>query len=66
MKALTQIDISNIEYLVIIGYLVLIAFVGIIFKKFSSDTDDYFKSGSKASWWLVGSSQALPLSPVFR
>ena len=56
MKALAQIDISNIEYLVIIGYLVLIAFVGIIFKKFSSDTDDYFKSGSKASWWLVGSS----------
>ena len=53
---MSQIDISNIEYLVIIGYLVLIAVVGIVFKKFSSDTDDYFKSGSKGSWWLVGSS----------
>jgi len=51
-----QIEISNIEYLVIIGYLVLIAVVGIVFKKFSSNTDDYFKSGSKGSWWLVGSS----------
>ena len=30
--------------------------VGIVFKKFSSDTDDYFKSGSKGTWWLVGSS----------
>ncbi|WP_427451840.1 sodium:solute symporter family transporter [Litorimonas sp. WD9-15] len=53
---MSQLDISNIEYLVIIGYLVLITFVGIVFKTFSSDTDDYFKSGSKGSWWLVGSS----------
>ena len=53
---MSQIDISNIEYLVIIGYLILISVVGIVFKKFSSDTDDYFKSGSKGSWWLVGSS----------
>lgn len=53
---MSQIEISNIEYLVIIGYLVLIALVGIVFKKFSSDTDDYFKSGSKGSWWLVGAS----------
>jgi SSS family transporter len=53
---MSQIEISNIEYLVIIGYLILIAVVGLVFKKFSSDTDDYFKSGSKGSWWLVGSS----------
>ena len=53
---MSKIEISNIEYLVIIGYLILIAVVGIVFKKFSSDTDDYFKSGCKGSWWLVGSS----------
>ena len=53
---MTKIDISNLEYLVIIGYLVLIAIVGLVFKRFSSDTDDYFKSGCKGSWWLVGSS----------
>ncbi len=53
---MSQIEISNIEYLVIIGYLVLIALVGIVFRTFSSNTDDYFKSGSKGSWWLVGSS----------
>jgi len=53
---MSRIEISNIEYLVIIGYLVLITLVGIVFKKFSADTDDYFKSGSKGSWWLVGSS----------
>lgn len=53
---MSQIEISNIEYLVIIGYLALIVLVGIVFRTFSSDTDDYFKSGSKGSWWLVGSS----------
>ena len=53
---MSQIEVSNIEFLVIVGYLVLIACVGLVFKKFSSDTDDYFKSGSKGSWWLVGSS----------
>lgn len=53
---MTKIEISNIEYLVIVGYLVLIVAVGIAFKAFSSGTDDYFKGGTKASWWLVGSS----------
>ncbi|WP_339721329.1 hypothetical protein [uncultured Paraglaciecola sp.] len=49
-------QISNIEYLVIIGYLILIIVVGFVFKKFSSNTDDYFKGGCKGTWWLVGSS----------
>lgn len=49
-------EISNIEYLVIVGYLILIIAVGLVFKKFSANTDDYFKGGSKGTWWLVGSS----------
>lgn len=53
---MSPIEISNVEYLVVVGYLVLIVCVGVIFKKFSSNTDDYFKSGTKGSWWLVGSS----------
>jgi len=42
-------EISNYEYLVIIGYLALIISVGFTFKKFSSNTDDYFKGGSKGT-----------------
>jgi SSS family transporter len=53
---MSQIEISNLEYLVIVGYLVLIVAVGIVFRRFSANTDDYFKGGSKGSWWLVGSS----------
>jgi len=51
-----QLQISNIEYLVIVAYLALIIAVGLVFKKFSSNTDDYFKGGCKGTWWLVGSS----------
>ncbi|WP_426358888.1 sodium:solute symporter family transporter [Pseudocolwellia sp. HL-MZ19] len=49
-------EVSNIEYIVIFAYLILIIVVGLVFKKFSSNTDDYFKGGSKGTWWLVGSS----------
>nr|WP_289847513.1 hypothetical protein [Colwellia sp. C2M11] len=34
----------------------MIIIVGLVFKKFSANTDDYFKGGSKGTWWLVGSS----------
>ena len=50
------LEISNIEYVVIVGYLALIIMVGLFFRKFSDNTDDYFKGGSKGTWWLVGSS----------
>ena len=51
-----SLEISNIEYFVIIGYLALIISVGLVFKQFSSNTDDYFRGGAKGTWWLVGSS----------
>lgn len=53
---MSQLEISNIEYLVIVGYLLLIISVGLVFRKFSSNTDDYFRGGCKGTWWLVGSS----------
>lgn len=49
-------EISNIEYVVIFGYLLVIISVGLVFKKFSTNTDDYFRGGCKGTWWLVGSS----------
>lgn len=51
-----QLSISNIEYLVILGYLTLIISVGWVFKRLSNNIDDYFKGGCKGTWWLVGSS----------
>lgn len=42
------------EYIVIIVYLVAIVLISIAFKKLNKNTDDYFRSGGRASWWLVG------------
>jgi SSS family transporter len=50
------LEISSIEYFVIAGYLLLTIVVGLVFRKFSANTDDYFKGGSKGTWWLVGTS----------
>lgn len=39
----------------IIGvYLVLMVVVGLVFKRFNRDTNDYFRGGCRATWWLVG------------
>jgi len=53
---MSNFQLSNIEYFVIAGYFVLTITVGIVFKKFSSNTDDYLKSGCKGTWWMVGTS----------
>lgn len=45
-----------LEYIIIISYLVLLVVIGIVFKRFNRNTDDYFRSGARGSWWLVGTS----------
>lgn len=42
------------EYIVIVVYLIAIVLISIAFKKLNKNTDDYFRSGGRASWWLVG------------
>lgn len=43
-------------FAVIAGYLLLLMTVGIVFRRFSKDTSDYFRAGGKATWWLIGGS----------
>ena len=47
---------NNIEYVVIGGYLVMLLGVGFALRKLSTDVSDYFRSGCKGTWYLVGSS----------
>lgn len=43
--------------LVIIGvYLLFLVGVGFSFRRFNSDSSDYFRAGARGTWWLVGSS----------
>ncbi|MEZ6191980.1 MAG: hypothetical protein R3C45_11940 [Phycisphaerales bacterium] len=52
----TAIDQRLIEYIVIGAYLAVLVAVGFVFKRFNSNVSDYFRSGCKGTWWLVGSS----------
>lgn len=45
-----------VEITIIAVYLALMLAVGFAFRRFNRDTSDYFRSGSRATWWLVGTS----------
>lgn len=44
----------KIAYTVIIGYLMFLFGLGFAFRKFNSNVSDYFRSGCRGTWWLVG------------
>lgn len=45
-----------IDWIVIGTYLALIMAMGAVFARFSKNDADYFRGGSKGTWWLVGAS----------
>lgn len=47
---------TTLDYAIIIGYLVLILGFGSFFGRFTKSTKDFFFSGAKFSWWLIGMS----------
>lgn len=48
--------VELIEYLVIGLYLVFMLGTGLLFRRLVSNFYDYFKGGSRGSWWMVGAS----------
>ena len=47
---------TGLDYVVIIGYLLLILGFGSFFGRYTKTTRDFFFSGAKFSWWLIGMS----------
>lgn len=43
-------------FAVIAGFLLTLMMVGLVFRRFSANTSDYFRAGGRAAWWLVGGS----------
>ena len=43
-------------FAVVAGYLLMLVIVGLVFRRFSENTSDYFRAGGKATWWLMGGS----------
>ena len=55
LAALAIPDKSTI-FAVIAGYLLMLMVLGVVFRRFSRDTSDYFRAGGMATWWLMGGS----------
>lgn len=44
------------EIITAVIYFALLISIGITFRSFSSDADDYLRAGCRGTWWLVGAS----------
>ncbi|MEL7473392.1 MAG: hypothetical protein AAGK04_08745 [Planctomycetota bacterium] len=53
--------IGWIEYAVIAGYLLALVGIGLVFRLFNKNVSDYFRSGCRGTWWLVGASAFMQL-----
>jgi len=47
---------NQIEYLVIAAYLLFMIVTGVAFRRYISNFSDFFRSGCRGTWWLVGGS----------
>ncbi len=46
----------RIEIFIVLAYLIIMVAIGLAFSRLNKSGDDFFKSGAKGSWWLVGMS----------
>ncbi len=47
---------NTLELITIAAYVVLVGSLGAVFKNFNKDASDYFRSGARTTWWLLGTS----------
>jgi Na+/proline symporter len=50
------IPLSRLQYAILGGYFSVLLGIAFAFRRFNRDGDDYFRSGSRGPWWLVGMS----------
>jgi SSS family solute:Na+ symporter len=48
--------ITIYDYIIIGFYLVFMLAIGLLFRRMSKDTSDYFRAGGAMPWWLTGAS----------
>lgn len=46
----------TIEYVIVVIYMILLFGLGAVFQRLNKSGTDYFRSGSRGTWWLVGAS----------
>ncbi len=50
------------EFAVVGVYLVFMIVVGLVMKRFNNNADDYFRSGARSAWWLMGPSMMMSMT----
>src|SRR5260370_28087866 len=48
--------ISHYDHFIIAFYLLFILAVGLVFRRMSKNTSDYFRAGGAMPWWITGTS----------
>lgn len=48
--------ITRYDYIIIGFYLVFMLAIGVVFRRMSKDTSDYFRAGGAMPWWITGAS----------
>lgn len=48
--------LSNFDYGVIAFYFIFMVGIGVFFRKYITNTSDYFRGGGQMVWWMAGSS----------
>lgn len=48
--------ISGYDYFIIGFYLVFMVAIGVVFRRMSKNTSDYFRAGGAMPWWITGTS----------
>jgi solute:Na+ symporter, SSS family len=48
--------ITKYDYIIIGFYLVFMLAIGLVFRRMSKDTSDYFRAGGAMPWWITGTS----------
>jgi Na+/proline symporter len=46
--------ITIYDFVVIIGFMLLLVITGIVFRNFSSDSANFFVGGHNMPWWIAG------------
>src|SRR5438874_13019687 len=46
--------ITPYDYIIVGFYLVFMLAIGVVFRRMSKDTSDYFRAGGAMPWWLTG------------
>lgn len=51
---MASIHLTRPDYVVLIGYFVLVLVIGLFFRRRQKTAQDYFAGGHQVSWWLAG------------